>query len=120
MLNVSSPMSREQFRLLREAKSLIKEEFNEVVNLQDESILVMIYNFALESKDEKLFSIHEQLQIEVNGKDNQAKTAVTKKSSNSKEAPTVNTQGKKVKVGDIIDGQKCVSIYRGNPVFKPI
>jgi len=111
MLNVNSPINRDQFRLLREAKSLIKQEFNEVVNLQDEAILVKIYNYALDSENEELFSVYEQL--------NSVENNATPPSAN-KQAKPVNTQDKTINVGDIIDGQKCVSIYRGSPVFKPV
>lgn len=53
--------SREEFKLLREARSLIKDEFSENISLSAEDAVDRIYEYALESENEMLYDIFMQL-----------------------------------------------------------
>ena len=53
--------SREEFKLLREARSIIKEEFSENISLSAEDVLDRIYEYALESENEMLYEVFMQL-----------------------------------------------------------
>ena len=55
------PLSREQFAQLREAKRIIKEEFNADLQLQDKNVLEQLYKYALESKNDRLFDIFNEI-----------------------------------------------------------
>ncbi|MCY4045534.1 MAG: hypothetical protein OXE99_10685 [Cellvibrionales bacterium] len=57
----SKVFSREEFRLVREARQLIKEEFDEVISLTSHNLRQEIYHFALESEHEHIFAIFEKV-----------------------------------------------------------
>ena len=107
-------ISRDQFAQLRQAKKLVKDEFQADLSLQDQDVLDRLYEFALESESEALFNIFSEL----NGAQSQ------ESANDSKPALTASEPGKKsgqsVAIGDIVDGKRCVSMYRGQPVFKPV
>ena len=53
--------NREQLALLREARTQIKHEFGESLQLSSEDVFQQVYRFAIRSKSEKLFYLHSQL-----------------------------------------------------------
>ena len=104
-----SAVDRLQFQLLREAKQLVKQEFGADLQLQDPSVLDRIYEYALDSEEETLFDIFSAL------KNHEAEQPSPAK--NSAKAGRVNPEGR-IDVGDVVDGKRCVAIYRGKPVFE--
>lgn len=107
-------ISREQFTQLRRAKKLVKDEFQADLKLQDPKIMDKLYAYALESEGEELFEIFTSLNTE---------KAPVEQPLAAKAAPPGRVPAathKHVKIGDVVNGQRCVSIYRGKPVFKPI
>lgn len=57
----SKVFSREEFRLLREAKRLIKDEFGEVISLTSHNLKQEMYHFAKKSGHESILKILEQV-----------------------------------------------------------
>ncbi len=106
-------ITREQFSLLRQAKKLIKDEFDEELMLQDAKVLDSIYEYALRSEKEQLFDIFSSL---TNGEEPTAVVS-THEAKPTHTTKPVNDAGK-VKIGDTVNGQKCVAMYRGKPVFE--
>jgi hypothetical protein len=107
-------ITREQFKQLRRAKKLVKDEFQADLKLQDPKVMDKLYEYALESEGEELFEIFTAL----NGE-----TAKPEQPAPAKAAPPARASSvphKNVRIGDVVDGQRCVSIYRGKPVFKPV
>jgi len=112
------PVSREQFKLLREAKQLVKQEFSEDLALQDDAVLDKIYEYALRSDGEGLFELFSELtrEAEYVSPNNEAK----EKPSHSLSMKKIDLNAiSQVKVGDVVNGARCVSMYRGKPVFEP-
>ena len=103
-------LTREQFIQLREARKLIKEEFSECISLSDDDILDTIYEYALKSEGEVLFDLF--ILINNNATTNGAHKLVTERSQG------MSVVAKKAQIGDVIDGQTVVNIYRGKPVLK--
>ena len=119
MLNAENgALSREQFVLLRQAREVIKKEFSTVIRLSENNILEKIYKYSLDSEGEELFNIYNSL---VGVKSPVSDAADVKSASDiprqSIEASTKNPPGNRIEVGDVIDGKKVTSIYRGRPVF---
>lgn len=118
------PLDREQFSLLRESKRLVASEFGKELSLQDKDILDQIYGFALESETDRLYEIFNQMHssLDKDQKTDSNKSTVVQgdwganKATGTSRAELVIE--KKVKMGDVIDGQKCVGFYRGHPMFK--
>ena len=54
-------LSKEQFLLLRSARQSIRSEFDEVLELESETVLDELYTFALRSEEEQLFDIYSEL-----------------------------------------------------------
>lgn len=110
------PLNRTQFKLLREAKALIKNEFSEELSLQAETVLDKIYEYALQSNGEELYEIFTEL-----GRDTEV---VTQEPESVKTTPVrvqLNINAiHKIKVGDIVEGARCTSMYRGKPIFEAI
>ena len=105
-----SAVDRLQFQLLREAKQHIKKEFDADLQLQDPSVLDKIYEYALDSQNETLFDIFSALK-------NHDSTEQDNDPKNVGKTGRVNPQGR-IEVGDIVNDKRCVSIYRGKPVFE--
>ena len=118
------PLDREQFALLRESKRLVASEFGKELSLQDKDILDQIYGFALESESERLYEIFNQMHqsLDPEHETTSKEGKVVQGDWDNKVAPTPaepeQVAEKKLKVGDIVDGQKCVGFYRGQPMFK--
>ncbi|MEQ9452271.1 MAG: hypothetical protein RJQ07_11865 [Pseudomonadales bacterium] len=53
--------SKEEFRLLRQARTLVQEEFDTELQLQSEAIEYDLYQFAVRSEMDELFDLHSQL-----------------------------------------------------------
>lgn len=97
-------LDRAQFQLLREAKVMIKKEFDRDLVLQNDDVLDKLYEYAMESREEALFNIlYEFKQLSAN--------------SRADSQPQVKVAAGRLSVGDIIGGKRCVAIYRGKPVF---
>jgi len=116
MSNNFVAFNREQFRLLREAKRLVLKEFDQQLSLQDSDVVENIYKYALESDDEALFDIFEQLKGPAQSPDSKSSSVdtINAASKDSKKGSSDNA----LKVGDMVDGRRCVGFYRGQPVFK--
>ena len=118
------PLERKQFSLLREAKRLVATEFSKELSLQDKDILDQIYGFALESEGERLYEIFNEMHSSLDDEqktDKKQNTVVQGDWANSKPTSAAKEElvvEKKIQVGDIVDGQKCVGFYRGHPMFK--
>ena len=100
-------LDRAQFQLLRKAKQIVKKEFDRDLLLQKDDVLDRLYEYAIESKEEALFNIlydFKQLGEE------------PLVAPFPKPGKTLGGGGR-VAVGDIVDGQRCIAIYRGKPVF---
>ena len=99
-------LDRAQFKLLREAKLIIKQEFDFNLKLQEADVLDKLYEYAMESSGEELYEIFNE---------------ITRSMEPTSPAPvaqrSTKTSTKNAKVGDIINGKKVVSMYRGKPVF---
>ena len=117
------PLDREQFALLRESKRLIEAEFGEQISLQAKDILDQIYGYALDSRSDRLYEIFNKMYASIDDQGDagdgdekviEGNFKKTKERPVKAKAATAN----KVKIGDVVDGQECVSIYRGQPVFK--
>ncbi|MBX2848673.1 MAG: hypothetical protein KTR16_10145 [Acidiferrobacterales bacterium] len=111
------PLEREQFKLLRDAKRIIANEFGEDLSLQDPEILNSIYAYAKKSTKEELLNIF----VSLDGKkaekaDASVKSGGAPKKSSDAKAKSSN----EVKVGDIVDGKQCIGFYRGQPMFKRV
>lgn len=59
--NGSIIFSLDQLRLLRDARCLVKQEFNEVLCLADMDVIDQLYRYALRSKGETIFKIYQTL-----------------------------------------------------------
>lgn len=118
------PLDRKQFSLLREAKRLVATEFGKELSLQDKDILDQIYGFALESEEDRLYEIFNEMHSSLDDEqkiDKSQNTVVQGEWGNSKPVAAPKKElvaEKKTQVGDIVDGQKCVGFYRGHPMFK--
>lgn len=110
-------LDRVAFKLLREAKQIIKDEFAQDLSLKDDSVLDALYEFAMESQGERLFEIFSELSKEASEPEpvaEAAPVAVNRKAKNNKNSAET------IRIGDIVDGKRCVSMYRGKPVFEPV
>jgi len=58
--NGSIIFSLDQLRLLREARCLVKQEFDETLCLADMDVIDQLYRFALRSTGEDIFKIYQQ------------------------------------------------------------
>ena len=115
------PLDREQFALLRESKRLIEAEFGEQISLQDKDILDQIYAYALDSSTDRLYEIFNKMYASIDdqgGTGDSNDKVVEGKFKKAREMQVKAASANKVKIGDIVDGQECISIYRGQPVFK--
>ncbi len=120
MLKATQPtITREQFAMLRDAKKLVKDEFGEELMLQHANVMDLLYQFALRSRNEKLFELFTTLN---GGKMPGRGINPGKLSPAANDAVTTKPPARSgpVKIGDIVDGERCVRLYRGNPVFEPI
>ena len=114
------PLSREHFALLREAKRLIANEFQENLTLQGSNILDRIHVFAQTSNSNRLLDIWTELKApeknSTEGYPGPANDSVMKPNGE----PKNNDDRPKgaIKVGDTVNGKKCTGFYRGQPVFK--
>ena len=54
--------SKEEFRMLREAQTLILDEFGETLELHAESVRQDLYRYAVSSEVDNLFDIHSELE----------------------------------------------------------
>jgi hypothetical protein len=120
MLKATQPtITREQFGMLRDAKKLVKDEFGEELMLQQANVMDLLYQFALRSRNERLFELFSTLN---GGKMPGRGIDPTKISLISNDAVTTKTAARSgpVKIGDIVDGERCVRLYRGSPIFEPL
>lgn len=108
------PLGREQFKQLRLAKKMVKDEFGEELVLHDERVLEKLYKYALNSENEELFNLFKELHKEQNEIDQsvQGVTPIKRKATQKD-----TSKGADIKVGDVVDGKKCTGFYRGQPVF---
>ena len=111
------PLQREQFAMLREAKRLVAKEFSIELSLQDKNVLQRLYGFALESENERLFEIFNELYSAQKSTKAQDQT---KKAAQSTTANNTPAQLDPIQVGDVVDGKRCTGFYRGQPVFKVV
>lgn len=111
------PLQREQFAMLREAKRLVTKEFSIELSLQDKNVLQRLYGFALESKNERLFEIFNELY-------SAQKPAKAEEQTSKKPQDTAVdhklVQLDSIRVGDVVNGKRCTGFYRGQPVFKVV
>lgn len=107
-------ISREQFKQLRRAKKLVKDEFQADLKLQDPKVMDKLYEYALESEGEELFEIFSVL----NSEKVKPEQPLAAKAAPPGRVPSA--LHKHIRIGDVVNGQRCVSIYRGKPVFKPV
>ena len=113
------PLQREQFSMLREAKRLVTKEFSIELSLQDKNVLQRLYGFALESENERLFEIFNELYSAQKSTKAQDQDQ-TKKAAHSTTANNTRAQLDSIQVGDVVDGKRCTGFYRGQPVFKVV
>jgi hypothetical protein len=112
-------LSREQFAKLREAKRLIKEEFGQELILHEADVMEKLYHYASESRDDDLYQIH--LAFSNNAESPSSPAPEQPRARVSKARPPFAKKAPhKIQVGDIVDDQRCVSIYRGKPVMEPL
>ncbi len=111
------PLQREQFAMLREAKRLVTKEFSIELSLQDKNVLQRLYGFALESENERLFEIFNELHSA-----QKPEKVEAHKNARPKNSPANSSSSKldSIKVGDVINGKRCTGFYRGQPVFKVV
>ena len=114
------PLEREQFKLLRKAKKMVKEEFSEDLVLHDKNVLENLYRYALSSEDDQLFDLFNQLHNDADLDSNDSDRVVQLSNINNPSKKPTAYNPKEVKVGDIVDGEKCTGYYRGQPVFSAI
>lgn len=114
------PLSREHFALLREAKRIIADEFQENLTLQGGNILDRIHIFAQTSRSNRLLDICTELKTpEQNSTEGYSSPAIEDVIEPKGESKAHDDMSKEaVKVGDIVNGKKCTGFYRGQPVFK--
>ena len=138
------PISRDEFMQLREARRLVKQEFGADLELHAEDVLDKLFGFALESKSDALFDLFSALKGVPDGPAPE-RTATSSEApesdqpqiggflrpvpaqatngGNGKPAPSAPNPAHpqaNIRVGDIVDGKRCVGWYRGNPVLKPV
>lgn len=105
------PLDRVAFKTLREAKKIIKDEFDQDLSLHDENVLDVLYEFAMEAQSEELYNIFNKL--------SPGATQIVETSAPVPRRRAFASRSKdSVKVGDVISGKRCVSMYRGKPVFE--
>jgi hypothetical protein len=130
------PVSRDQFLQLREARRLVKQEFGEQLVLNADDVLDHLFEFALESKSDKLFDVFAALKGPANAEGGMSSNSPSQSSqsesrgrtqiggflrpSPSGNATTNTPEHTNIKVGDVVEGKRCVAWYRGNPVFKSL
>lgn len=62
MLNIqSSPITRQQFALLMQAKHQIRKEFNADVSLQKSDVVHDIFEYSMKSNHDTLFSLFDAI-----------------------------------------------------------
>ena len=110
------PFRREQFALLREAKKLVLTEFKQELSLQDKNILDKINSYSIESSGTRLKEIYQQLNTDTGS----AQAASNTTRSSDKNQSSAAKQGKKIQIGDMVDGKQCVGFYRGQPVLEEV
>jgi len=117
-----TPLNREQFALLREAKRLVATEFKKDLKIQDKDIMDQIYGFAFESAQERLYEIFNTLHSSFEDTDSEESQdsknviGLPERSTNKNVKKKANNDP--IKVGDVLDGKKCVGFYRGQPIYK--
>lgn len=67
MLNIqSSPITRQQFALLMQAKHQIRKEFKADLNLQESNVVQDIFEYSMKSDNETLFCLFDAICKEAN------------------------------------------------------
>jgi hypothetical protein len=60
-------LSREEFALLRVARRLVQQEFDQHLALETADVLDRLYGYALDSEEEALFDLHAELNADAEG-----------------------------------------------------
>ena len=113
-------LSLNDFKLLKEIKILIKDEFNVEIKLDDENLLNEILNFSEKEEGFKIYEKFSELSIIQipTEKSNISLKEENKETENKKPKFSLSSLfSKKPKIGDIIDGKRVKGTYRGKIVF---
>ncbi len=102
---------------MREAKRLIRKEFDRDFKLQSSDVIEQLHKFAKASISDDLMSIYKQLKVE-DPKSSQPVGDRVKAKAKSDLSMAINGKSKEIRVGDIVDGRECVGLYRGQPVYR--